>query len=72
LDIDNDIECEKAILLVEHDQDYMRIDKFESMREIVEAFSSGTGNPLIYKYQLAETFMRQVAFKLGKLEKFGA
>ena len=72
LDIDSDIECEQAILLVEHDQDYMRIDKFDSMREIVEAFSSGTGNPLIYKYQLAETFMRQVAFKLGKLEKFGA
>ena len=52
----------------------MRIDKFVNYQEIRKAFGEKEyeGNPLIYKYQLAESFMRQVAFKLGKLEKFGA
>ena len=72
-DFEKDIEGEKAILLIEHDQDYMRIDHFTSYKEIIDTLqTTPAGNPFIYKYQLAESFMRQVAFKLGKLEKFGA
>jgi hypothetical protein len=61
--------------LIEHDQDYMRIDNLTSYDEICKAFSNEVefeGNPFLYKYQLAESFMRQLTFKLGKLEKFGA
>lgn len=50
----------------------MRIDNFRSFGEILESFATSKENPFLYKYQLAESFMRQVAFKLGKLEKFGA
>jgi len=28
LHLDKDINCEDAVLIVEHDQDYMRIDEF--------------------------------------------
>jgi hypothetical protein len=50
----------------------MRVDNLSSFDEIVQQFKHFEGNPFLYKYQLAESFMRQVAFKLGKLEKFGA
>jgi len=60
------------VIVVESDREYMRIDGFNSVQEITDALAKANGNPFLYNYQLAETFMRQVAFKLGKMEKFGA
>lgn len=60
------------MLIIENDLEYQRIDHFKSFEEIQKAIEEDKGNPFIYKYQLAESFMKQVAFKLGKMEKFGA
>lgn len=59
-DLDKDIDSHHAVLVVEHDQDYMRIDDFQSYKHIIETLSDPnlTGSPFIYKYQLAESFMR--------------
>ena len=70
LDLERDINQEEALLVIENDTDYIRKDKFKTLAEILSA--SVEANPFVYKYQLAESFMRQVAFKLGRLEKFGA
>ena len=72
LDFEKDISHENAILITECDIDYQRLDKYESFSQIQSDLQTLEGNPFVYKYQLADTFMRNVAFKLGKLEKFGA
>ena len=68
----DDVNKAFAVLLIENDKDYMRIDRFQSYEEIQKALAQDQGNPFLYNYQLAESFMKQVAFKLGKMEKFGA
>eukprot|EP00347_Sterkiella_histriomuscorum_P007323 403349390 len=72
LDLEKDIAQDQAILLIECDIDYQRLDKYESLDQIQKELDTAEANPFVYKYQLADTFMRNIAFKLGKLEKFGA
>ncbi|TNV80174.1 hypothetical protein FGO68_gene10961 [Halteria grandinella] len=66
-----DINQNQGVLLIECDKEYMRIDHFKELKEIFESVGQGK-NEFLYKYQLAESFMKQVAFKMGKMEKFGA
>ncbi|CDW81654.1 UNKNOWN [Stylonychia lemnae] len=72
LNEESDIDYEKAVLITEIDEDYQRRDKFENLEQIQSELKTELGNPFFQKYQLADTFMRNIAFKLGKLEKFGA
>jgi hypothetical protein len=58
LDFERDINSEAAVILVESDREYMRIDGFNSVQEVTDALAKGDGNPFLYNYQLAETFMR--------------
>lgn len=68
---ESEINQNEGVLLIESDKEYMRIDHFKGLNEIIESVGEGK-NEFLYKYQLAESFMKQVAFKMGKMEKFGA
>ena len=58
--------------MIENDLEYMRIDQYHAFQEIVRDLKEVEGNTFVYKYQLADTVMKMIAFKMGKLEKFGA
>lgn len=72
MNLDRDFSVDQAAIVIEHDKDYMRIDHFNGYQEIMETLKNDDKNHFIYKYALADTFIKQVAFKIGKLEKFGS
>ena len=67
---EGDISSEKALVAVEHDYGFQRVDNLSSFAEMKEKVASGQG--LLNCYQLADSFMKGVAFKMDKLAKFGA
>ena len=66
----DDISKEYALVAIEHDAGFCRIDGLNSFQDVIEKLGSGEG--LLNCYQLADSFMRNLAFKMEKLDKFGA
>lgn len=61
--------------MIENDEEYCRVDhlqSFEELAQIIDSLSSGKSERLFGHCQLADTLMRQIGFKLGKVDKFGA
>ena len=75
LTLEADISHDKALIVVENDKDFCRVDSLQSHQELLEilnGYQSGKEPRLLGHFQLADTLMRQVGFKLGKINKFGA
>ncbi len=62
-----DAEFKEIVLMVESDRENCRVDEIESLGELVASKKRGGG-----LWMLAEQFIRQVAFYLGHIGKFGA
>ena len=74
-DYKDDICKDRALLVIEHDTDYCRVDQIESCASLTEQIAQAkndTSVGFLNCHQLADSFMRHIAFKLGKVDKFGA
>ena len=58
------------MIAVEHDAGFCRVDELQTFAQVQERLASGQG--LLNGYQLADSFMRGLAFKMEKMDKFGA
>ena len=65
-----EISTSSALIAIEHDSGFCRIDELESLDQVRERIASGHG--LHNSFQLTDSFMRNVAFKMDKMDKFGA
>ena len=63
----DDVNTKEIIIMVESDQDNCRVDEIGDLDELISCKNPGAG-----LWMLAEQFMRQVAFYLGYIGKFGA
>ena len=70
LDYESDICKEHCLVAVEHDTGFCRVDTLQNYDEVLAKLQSGEG--LFNSYQIADSFMRNLAFKMGTLDKFGA
>jgi len=70
LDYSDDICKERCLVAIECDNGFCRVDNLQNYSEVQEKLQSGEG--LLNCYQLADSYMRNLAFKMGKLDKFGA
>ena len=62
---ESDISSERALVAVEHDRGFLRVDGLGSLQQVKEKLATGEG--LLNSYQLADSFMKGMAFKLDKL-----
>ena len=69
-DYEQDMCKGQALVAIEHDAGFCRIDELQGVDQIGERLSSGQG--LLNSYQLTDSYMRNIAFKMEKLDKFGA
>lgn len=76
LPLDEDISHEHALVVIENDEDFCRVDTLQNFAEvakILEGLASGDKDARLFgQCQLADTLMKQIGFKLGKVDKFGA
>lgn len=59
-----------ALVAVEHDAGFCRVDGLQTLEQVINSVQTSKG--LLNCYQLADSYMRNVAFKMEKLDKFGA
>lgn len=57
---------------MEFDVNYNRVDSFKDMGEVMGNLANMKSNVFMNAFQLMDSFMRGVGFKLGKVAKFGA
>ena len=57
-------------MAVEHDTGFCRVDALQNFDEVLAKLESGEG--LLNSYQLADSFMMNIAFKMEVLNKFGS
>ena len=64
------------MIVIENDTDYCRVDSLKDFKELATVLSglqnSSPSRKLFGSCQLADTLMKQIGFKLGKVDKFGA
>lgn len=67
---------DKAMVVVEYDNENCRCDEFtdylELSNKLLQLQNGWEYTGLQDKYQLADSFIKNVAMKLGKTDKFGA
>ena len=70
LDYEEDICKSKVLVAIEVDEGFCRVDGLTTLAEVEAKLANG--EKLLNMYQLADSFMRQLAFKMEKMDKFGA
>ena len=64
---------DQGLIVIEHDQNYCRVDELKSCDELKQKENQdGQYGGFFNCHQLADSLMRGIAFKLGKVDKFGA
>ena len=58
------------MVVLEHDAGFCRVDGHTSVAAVQDQLARG--EPLLNMYQLADSLMRNLAFKMEKQDKFGA